>query len=242
MSFSATGSSARSVTPHSQSSMPVEPVMSCSTRPAYVRPTRACPAISSLRCVERQLVPVRVDGAPLRHRVEATASASSAAGDAAVLAVVLDALAPRPRASTVELGSRTSPLPRARRARSSSSVAPYSDCSVSDTYEYTGSSGAASSSCWNAASRARSGPSAITPRSALWPSIATQSAWWPSASSDGTASTMRLPPPARARPARDRRGSTRCRTPQPTDGVTDSTTAQASRPPGSRTSSCRVRR
>ena len=38
----------------------------------------------------------------------------------------------------------------------------------------------AASSCWNCWSRARSGPSAITPRSALWPSTAKSSAWWPS--------------------------------------------------------------
>ena len=53
-------------------------------------------------------------------------------------------------------------------------------------------SGVPASSCWNAWSRARSGPSAITPRSALWPSTANSSAWWPSSTSDCTASSDAL--------------------------------------------------
>ena len=39
---------------------------------------------------------------------------------------------------------------------------------------------AAGSSAWKACRRARSGPRAMTPRSALWPRLADTSAWWPS--------------------------------------------------------------
>ena len=107
-----------------------------------------------------------------------------------------------------ELGAGRAPPRVARRARSSSSVAPYSDCSVSDTYEHTGSSGAASSSFWKRCNRARSGPSAMTPRSALCPSIAIAQRLVPVGLERGErVDDVLRRARDRARRARDRRGS-----------------------------------
>ena len=50
MSFlKTTGSSANSVTPHSQSSSPTDPWMICTTFPAYLRPISPCPRMNAAR-------------------------------------------------------------------------------------------------------------------------------------------------------------------------------------------------
>ena len=56
--------------------------MSCSTRPAYVRPTRAWPAISSLRSSNGSSYQFAPAVAALRHRVEADHAASPAGAGA----------------------------------------------------------------------------------------------------------------------------------------------------------------
>ena len=49
MSLMCSGARPHSVTPHSQSSKPVDAVMSCVTRPANLIPLEACSAISADR-------------------------------------------------------------------------------------------------------------------------------------------------------------------------------------------------
>src|SRR3546814_6318860 len=53
----------------------------------------------------------------------------------------------------------------------------------------------------------------MKPRSALWPSMATGTTWWPSASAERTA--LRIASPSASGPA----SQNRCRTPQPTEGT-----------------------
>ena len=85
------------------------------------------------------------------------------------------------------------------RPRSCSSVVVYSEVSVSDTNDDAGRKpGTAASSAWKACRRARSGPRAMIPRSALWPRVAETRAWWPSPSSASTASSTRLAAPGSA--------------------------------------------
>ena len=48
-SFRSSGWTPNRVTPHSQSSIPVEPVMTWTMRPANFRPAAPCPNIISLR-------------------------------------------------------------------------------------------------------------------------------------------------------------------------------------------------
>ena len=60
----------------------------------------------------------------------------------ALLPVVGDPVPPGDEALASTSAGSVSPSSAARRARSSSSVAAYSDCSVSDTYDQVGTSGA----------------------------------------------------------------------------------------------------
>ena len=85
-----------------------------------------------------------------------------------------------------------------RRSRSCSSVLVYSDVSVSDTNDDSSRSGAPASSAWKAWRRARSGPRAMIPRSALCPSVAETRAWCPSRSRAAMASSTRLAAPGSA--------------------------------------------
>ena len=111
--------------------------MSCSTRPAYVRPTRAWPPISSLRSSNDSSNQFASGGAALRHRVEAAHLLRAAAADGCAARGSARCARARPRAVPRARCRRGAPPP-ASRARSSSSVAPYSDSSVSDTYDHTG--------------------------------------------------------------------------------------------------------
>src|SRR5450631_401492 len=104
---------------------------------------------------------------------------------------------------------------------SSGSPAAYSDTSVSDTYERVTTSPAAWTSDWNRRRRQRSAPSAMKPRSALWPSRATDTTWTSSASARLTAWTTAWASQPRAPGPEPRWGTLQNRwsTPQPEDGA-----------------------
>src|SRR5690606_28455442 len=78
-------------------------------------------------------------------------------------------------------------------------------------------------SVWSRRRRQRSGPRAMIPRSALWPSMATATTWWSSARADSTAAVTA------SASARGPSLQKRWRTPQPTEGTSASGMARGYR-------------